>query len=60
MEPVLIPYTDLNDRDFIKISQKAVNDLFDWAVQNDRKLNNSIKKILLGTDTEKSAAKTNY
>ena len=57
MESVLIPYADLPDRDFIKVSQKAVNDLFDWAVQNDRKLNNSVKKILLGTSTEKSAAK---
>ena len=57
LEPVLIPYADLNDRDFLKISQKTVNDLFDWAVQNNRKLNNSIKKILLGTATEKSAAK---
>jgi hypothetical protein len=57
MESVLIPYADLNDRDFIKVSQKAVNDLFDWAVQNNRKLNNSVKKILLGTATEKSAAR---
>jgi hypothetical protein len=57
MEEVLIPYADLNDRDFLKISQKAVNDLFDWAVQNNRKLNNSVKKILLGNATEKSAAK---
>ena len=57
MEEVLIPYADLNDRDFLKISQKAVNDLFDWAVQNNRKLNNSVKKILLGSATEKSAAK---
>ena len=57
LEPVLIPYADLNDRDFLKISQKTVNDLFDWAVQNNRKLNNSIKRILLGTATEMSAAK---
>jgi len=57
MESVLIPYTNLPDRDFIKVSQKAVNDLFDWAVQNDRKLNNSVKKILLGTSTEQSAAR---
>ena len=57
MEEVLAPYTEMSDRDFIKISQKAVNDLFDWAVQNDRKLNNSVKKILLGNSTEKSAAK---
>lgn len=57
MESVLIPYTNLPDRDFIKVSQKAVNDLFDWAVQNDRKLNNSVKRILLGTSTEQSAAR---
>ena len=57
MESVLIPYTNLPDRDFIKVSQKTVNDLFDWAVQNNRKLNNSIKRILLGTSTEKSAAR---
>ena len=57
MEDVLRPYTGLNDRDFIKISQKAVNDLFDWSVQTDMKINNSVKRILLGTDTEKSAAK---
>jgi hypothetical protein len=57
MKEVLIPYADLNDRDFLKISQKAVNDLFDWAVQNNRKLNNSVKKILLGNATEESAAK---
>jgi len=57
MEDVLRPYIGLPDRDFIKISQKAVNDLFDWAVQTDMKINNSVKKILLGTSTEKSAAK---
>jgi hypothetical protein len=57
MEEVLLPYTDLNDRDFIKVSQKAVNDLFDWAIQNNRKLNNSITKILLGNSSEASAAK---
>ena len=57
MESVLIPYSGLPDREFIKVSQKAVNDLFDWAVQNDRKLNNSVKKILLGTSTEQSAAR---
>ena len=57
MESVLIPHADLPDRDFIKVSQKTVNDLFDWAVQNNRKLNNSVKRILLGTSTEASAAK---
>ncbi len=57
MEDVLRPYTKTSDRDFVKISQKAVNDLFDWAVQNDRDINNKIVSTLLGTDTEESAAK---
>jgi hypothetical protein len=50
IEDVLRPYVDMNDRDFVKLAQKAVNDLFDWAVQNDRKLNNQIQKILLSDD----------
>jgi len=57
METALLPYTNLPDRDFIKVSQKTVNNLFDWAVQNNRKLNNSVKRILLGNSTEASAAK---
>jgi hypothetical protein len=57
MEDVLRPYSKMSDRDFVKISQKAVNDLFDWAVQNDRSINNKVVSTLLGTDTEKSAAK---
>lgn len=56
MEAVLTPYVGMNDRDFVKISQKAVNDLFDWAVQTDLKINNSVSRILLGTDAELSAA----
>ena len=52
-----IPHADLPDREFIKVSQKTVNDLFDWGVQNNRKLNNSVKKILLGNSTEESAAR---
>lgn len=56
MEDVLKPYVAMSDRDFVKLSQKAVNDLFDWAVQNDRKINETIGVTLLGTDTEDSAA----
>jgi hypothetical protein len=47
IEKVLLPYTDLPDGDFIKVAQKAVADLFDWAVQIDRKLNTQISEILL-------------
>jgi len=58
MEAVLSKYTHLNDRDFVKIANKAVNDLFDWAVQTDpdNKLNTKLKDILLGDSTKESAA----
>lgn len=36
IEKVLTPYIDKSDREFVKIAQKAVNDLFDWAVFNDK------------------------
>lgn len=56
VEKVLTPYIDLNDRDFVKLAQKVVNDLFDWAVQNDRGLNTIIKDILLSSDDNTSTA----
>ena len=57
MEEVLTPYVNLSDREFVKVSQKAVNDLFDWAVQTDRNINVNVANILLGNSTQKSAAK---
>mgnify|MGYP003752656927 FL=1 len=56
MEKVLAPYFHLNSKDFLKIAQKAVGDLFDWAMQNDKKFNEKIAEILAGTDKVKSAA----
>jgi hypothetical protein len=56
LQNVLEPYTDMPDRDFVKLSQKAVNDLFDWAVQTKSNVNTKVALVLLGTDTEKSAA----
>ena len=50
MENVLRPYVNMRDNEFVKISQKAVADLFDWAVQNDRKLNLTIQNILLNNN----------
>ena len=47
VENVLTPYINLSDDDFIKLSRKAVNDLFDYAVQTDQGLNNYIKDILI-------------
>ena len=56
LQNVLMPYTEMSDRDFVKLSQKAVNDLFDWAVQTKTNVNSKVATILLGTETEKSAA----
>jgi len=57
MEQVITPYVDLNDREFVKLAQKAVNTLFDWAVQTKPEgLNSKIASILLGNEDEKSAA----
>jgi hypothetical protein len=47
VQKVLMPYITLNDRDFVKIARKVVNDLFDWAVQTDQNLNKMIKDILV-------------
>jgi hypothetical protein len=49
LENTLLPYVNLNDREFVKIARKAVSDLFDWAVQTDptKKLNMAIANILL-------------
>jgi hypothetical protein len=60
LEKVLLPYIDSNDRDFMKISQKAVNDLFDWAVQTNtngskKPWNESISRILI--DNQANVAK---
>jgi hypothetical protein len=55
MENILRPYINMPDRDFVKLSQKAVADVFDWAVQNNEKYNLLIKELLL--DDTKNAAK---
>jgi len=47
IQNVLTPYVDMSDRDFVKVAQKAVSDLFDWAVQNDQGLNEMIQDILI-------------
>lgn len=56
IENVLRPYINISDKDFIKLSRKVVNDLFDWAVQTDRKFNSHIASVLLGSEGKKSAA----
>jgi hypothetical protein len=56
MEDVLTPYVGLSDRDFVKVSQKAVNDLFDWAMQTNDTVNINVANILLGSDTRENTA----
>ena len=53
LEEILTPYAQdryLSDKDFVKIYRKAVNDLFDFAVQTDQKLNMNLKDSLLSED----------
>lgn len=52
LQKILLPYINTNDRDFMKISQKAVNDIFDWAVQtntngSNKAFNESIERVLI-------------
>jgi len=56
IQSVLTPYVDKSDREFVKIAQKAVADLFDWVVQSDVttkskvRLNSYIESALLNDD----------
>ncbi len=50
LQDVLTPYVEMNDRDFIRTSQRAVATLFDWAVQTNKPLNDKIKEALLVKD----------
>jgi hypothetical protein len=50
LQNVLIEYVDMNNRDFVKLAQKAVNDFFDWVVQTKAggdSLNKYIKEYLV-------------
>jgi hypothetical protein len=51
IQKVLTPYVGMNDRDFVKTSQRVVATLFDWAVQTQNGLNVEITDILLNKDT---------
>lgn len=47
LHKVLLPYVNMSDRDFLKIAQKAVADLFDYAVQIDQGFNNKVFDVLV-------------
>lgn len=56
MQQVLLPYVNVSDRDFVKVAQKAVNDLFDWAVQTSNKQwTKQLYRVLV--DNNKNVAK---
>jgi hypothetical protein len=50
LQDVLTPYTSMNDRDFVRTSQRTVATLFDWAVQTNDHLNEKIKTDLLSKE----------
>ncbi len=47
LQQTLMPYVNLPNKVFVKVARKAMNDLFDWAVQTDQNLNNDLQKVLL-------------
>lgn len=47
IQKVLTSYVDMSDRDFIKIAQKAVSDIIDYAVQTNEELNRHIYSIMI-------------
>jgi hypothetical protein len=50
LQSVLRPYVNLNDRQFVKVARKAVNDLFDWAVQINPTFKINMERDLLSKD----------
>jgi hypothetical protein len=50
LQNVLLPYTNLPDSEFIKVSRRAVNSLYDYAVQTDQQLNMMLKTMLVDND----------
>jgi RNase P protein component len=47
LQRVLRPYVNMADRQFVKVARKAVNDLFDWAVQIDPTFKINMERDLL-------------
>lgn len=47
IQKVLQPYTDLQDRDFVKVAQRAVADLFDYAVQTNTVFKDSVLQTMV-------------
>ena len=50
LQRVLRPYVNMGDRQFVKVARKAVNDLFDWAVQINPTFKINMERDLLSKD----------
>jgi hypothetical protein len=55
VQDVLKTYVKMNDRDFVKTSQRVVATLFDWATQTQKGWNSDIQDVLISK--EKNVAK---
>jgi hypothetical protein len=47
IQKVLKPYTNLNSREFVKLSQRVVTDLFDYAVQTNTVFRNRVVQTMI-------------
>lgn len=47
IQKVLQPYTDMQDRDFVKVAQRVVSDLFDYAVQTNTAFKDSVLQTMV-------------
>jgi len=47
IQKVIKPYVNLNDRDFVKVAQRAVADLFDYAVQTNTVFRNRVVQTMI-------------
>lgn len=57
LDKVLLPYIKLSPREFVQVSNKAVSSFFDWATQTNEGFNLQLKTIMLGNESEESAAR---
>jgi len=60
IQDVLKPYVTMNDRDFIRTSQRVVSTLFDWAMQTQSNLNAQIEQVLLSKDKNVAKRMTDF
>ena len=59
IEDVLKPYMNMNERDFVKNSQRAVSSLFDWLTQTTDGLNHKLLDIMVN-DTNVAKQMTDF